>query len=79
MYALIMLSAAAVATAQPLPTSDVFVGPIQSETPVVEASRTQDIADRDRGPSPVKLDLSDVSDGAQLKVKGAGLKLRMPL
>ena len=79
MHAFIMLSAAALVAAQPVPRSEGLVGPIQEAKPIIEEDESEDYVDKELGTRPVVLDLPDVADGAQIRLRGAKLKLKVPI
>ena len=74
-----MLSAAALVAAQPVPRSEGLVGPIQEVKPIIEEDESEVYADKELDTRPVALDLSDVADGAQIRLRGAKLKLKVPI
>ena len=80
MYAFLLISAAALASAQPVPSpSGSAVGPLQSPGDMASPADDEDLAYRDRSMKLLNVDMSDVSDGAQLKVRAAKLKLKVPI
>ena len=80
MYALFLLAAAGLASAQPLPApSGTAVGPLQNPAPSDGRMSDEELVYRDQSVKPLKFDMSDVSDGAELKVQAAKLKLKVPI
>lgn len=79
MNAIILFSAAAISSAQPLPTSDDFVGPVQDVTPAVAAARSEDNDDGIWGSSGLAMELPQVANGAKLRLRWARLKLKVPM
>jgi hypothetical protein len=78
-FVFIMVSAAAIVSAQPVAgTRDGLIGPVRHIGPTVEQVRYYEQGD-ERRIAPVALDLSDVADGAQLRLRGAQLKLKVPI
>ncbi|RYE53095.1 MAG: hypothetical protein EOP18_09665 [Rhizobiaceae bacterium] len=79
MIAFIMVSAAAIVSAQPVTgTRDGLIGPVRHVGPTVEQVRYYEQGGEPRI-APVALDLSDVAEGAQLRFRGAQLKLKVPI
>ena len=80
MYAFLLMSAAALASAQPVPMpSGAAVGPLQTPSQTISQADEEDLVYQDQTLKPLNLDMSDVSDGAELKVRAAKLKLRVPI
>jgi hypothetical protein len=79
-YALLLLSAAVLAPAQPVPApSGTFVGPLQKPSPTITQADEEDLVYEDQSLKPLNLDMSEVSDGAELKVRAAKLKFKVPI
>jgi hypothetical protein len=79
-YALLLMSAAALASAQPVPgPSGSAVGPLQAPSQAISQADEEDLVYQGQSLKPLNFDMSDVSDGAELKVRAAKLKLRVPI
>lgn len=81
MYAFLLMSAAALASAQPFPApSGTALGPLQNPSPAtIQANDDEDLAYQDQSLKPLNLDMSELSDGAELKVRAAKLKFKVPM
>lgn len=79
MYALLLMSAAALASAQPIPAPSGAVGPLQDPSTAAAQSDEEQVNYEEQRLKPLNLDISDVSDGAELKVRAAKLKLKVPI
>ena len=80
MYAFLLMSAAALASAHPVPAaSGTAVGPLQDPGAAVSQVDDEDLVYEDQSLKPLNIDMSDVSDGAELKVRAARLKFKVPI
>ncbi len=78
MFAYLLMSAA-LSAAQPVPEAGSAVGPLQSPTATVAQAREEDLGYQEQSLKPLNVDMSDMSDGAELKVRAAKLKLKVPI
>ena len=80
MYAFLLMSAAALASAQPVPSpSGSAVGPLQIPGEIASPADDEGLVYQDQSMKLLNVDMSDVSDGAQLKARAAKLKLKVPI
>lgn len=80
MNVFLLMSAAMLASAQPLPApSGRAVGPLQDPISTSATFDDEALAYRDQSLKPLNFDMSDFSDGAELKVRAAKLKLKVPI
>ncbi len=80
MYAFLLMSAAALASAHPVPApSGGAVGPLQNTISTSAQVDDEDLAYQDQSLKPLNFDMSDLSDGAELKVRAAKLKFKVPI
>ena len=80
MYAFLLIAAAALGSAQPVPApSGTAVGPLQTPSSEVAQMDEEDLVYQDQSLKPLNVDMSEVSDGAELKVRAAKLKFKVPI
>ena len=80
MYAFLLIAAAALGSAQPiLAPSGTAIGPLQNPGPEIAQTDDEEFVYRDQSLKPLNVDMSDVSDGAELKVRAAKLKFKVPI